>query len=119
MEHVAAYIIYIRTFYRTRTAYYNIIGRVNTVTAGTMSTQQIVPAILIHQGAGLTVDSDILLYVALHTLTGLRVELNEADITKVGTIGSPQATRGRIQQQTGVNGIAVFHTVRRCHLNSC
>ena len=119
MEHVTADIVYIGTFYRTRTAYHDIIGRVDAITAGAMSTQQVVPAVLVHQGAGLTVDSDIFFYVALDALTSLGVKLDETDITEVGTIGSPQTTSGRIQQQTGVDGVAVLHTVGRSHLYSC
>ena len=119
MEHVTTDIVYVGTFHRTRAAHHDIIGRVDTITAGAMGSQQVVPAIFIHQGAGLTIDGNILLYVALDAFASLGVELDEADIAEIGAIGSPQTTGSRIEQQTGVNGIAVLHTIGRSHLNSC
>ena len=63
-----------------------------------MSTQEIVPTVTVHEGTGLTVDSHVLLNVTLHTLTGLRVKLNETNITKVSAIGCPQTTCRGVEQ---------------------
>ena len=92
MEHVTTDIVKVWSLYRTRTAHDDIIGRVDTIAAGAMSTQEVIPTITVHQGTGLAVDGHILLNITLHTLTRLWVELDEPDITKIGAIGSPQTT---------------------------
>ena len=58
-----------------------------------MSSQEIVPTVAVHQGTGLAVDGYVLLDITLHTLTGLRIELDETDIAEVSAIGCPQTTR--------------------------
>ena len=82
-----------------------------------MGAQQIVPAITVNEVGGLAVDGDILLHVAFHALSRLRVKFDEADAAPIGTVGRPQTTCRRVEQQRGVNGVTVFHAVTACHLD--
>ena len=119
VEHVAAYIINIGTFNGARTAYHDIIGRVDTVAASAVSTQQIVPAILVDKVGSLAVNGDIFLLVTLYTETCLGVELNKTDGAKIGTVANPHTTCRRVEQYTWVNGILIFHTIAGADLDSC
>ena len=82
-----------------------------------MSTQEIVPTITVDKVGCLTVDSNILLYVTFHTLTGVRIDLDDADKAEICSIASPQTTRCRIEQQTRVDGVSILQTVGSCYLD--
>ena len=116
--HVTTNIIYIGSLDALRTSYDNIIGGVDTVAAGTVGTEQIIPAITVHQVRGLAVDSDVLLLVTLHAETGLRVEFDKTDRAEIGAIGHPQPTCRGVQEQTWVDGILILHTIGVADLHS-
>ena len=61
-----------------------------------MGSQQIVPAIAVHQVAGLAVDGDILLFVTFLPVSCLRVELNQSDGTEIRAVADPQTPRGGV-----------------------
>ena len=92
MKHIAADIVEIRSFDATRTAYYDIICRVDAVAASAVSAEQIIPTVAIDEVRGLAVDGDILLLVAADAGSRLRVELDEADGAEIGTVTDLQTT---------------------------
>ena len=92
VKHITANIVYIWSLYTARTTYYYIICRVDTIAAGTVCAQQIIPAIAIQKVCSLTVDSDILLLVTLYTESCLWIELYKTDGAEISTIACPQTT---------------------------
>ena len=116
VEHVTANIVEIRSFDTTRTAYYNIIGRVNTVATSAVSAEQVIPTVAVDEVRGLAVDGDILLLVAADTKSRLRVELDEADGAEISTVTDPQTTCGGVQKHARVDGVLILHTVRGADL---
>ena len=119
MVHIATNIVDVGTFNGARTAYHDVIGRVDTVAAGAVSTQQIVPAILVDKVGSLAVNGDIFLLVTLYTETCLGVEFDKTDGAKIGTVANPHTTCRRVEQYTWVNGILIFHTIAGADLDSC
>ena len=98
MEHVTAYVIEIGAFNTLGTAHHNIIGGVNTVAAGTMGTEQIIPPIAIHQVGGFAVDGDILFLITLYTKACLGIKFYQTDGAEIGTVTYPQTPRRRIEE---------------------
>ena len=47
----------------------------------------------------------------VETLARLRIELHQADITKVGAVCEPQLTDSRIEEDTGINRITVLDSI--------
>ena len=118
MEHITAYVVDVRTFDALGAADDDVIGGVDTVAAGAVGAEQIVPAVAIHKVGGLTVDGDVLLLVASLTEARLGIEFDEADGAEVGTVAHPQTTCGGIEQQTRVDGVLILHSVGIAHLDS-
>ena len=116
-QHVAPDIVKIWTSDAARTSYHNIIGRIDAIAAGAMRTKQIVPAITIDKVGGLTVDSNILRFIARTTCTGNWVEFDNADVSEISSITAPQASRGGVEQETCIDGIVVFESIGECHFN--
>ena len=117
VQHGASDIVDIRTFDRTRTAYDDIIGGIDPVTAGAVGSQKIIPAIMPDEVGSLAVDGDILLDIALHALARRGVQLYQANAAEISTIGNPQSSRRRVKKQAGVDGVAILHAVARSHFD--
>ena len=112
MKHIAANIVEIGSFDATRTAYYDVISRVDAVAASAVSAQQVIPTIAVDEVRGLAVDGDILLFVAADAESRLRVELDEADGAEIGTVTDPQTTCRGVQKHAWVDGVLILHTIR-------
>ena len=117
VQHVTAYVVKIRTFDALGTAYHNIIGRVDAVAAGAVGTEQVIPAVAIHQIRSLTIDGNIFFLVTFDTEPCLGIKLNQTDGAEIGAIAHPQTTCRGIEQQPRINGILILHTVRVAHLH--
>ena len=81
-----------------------------------MSAKEIVPAIVVDEVRSLTVDSNVLEFVAINTSTGLWVKLGKTDMTEVCAVREPKATCCWVEQHAWVNGIIVLIAVRSDNL---
>ena len=68
LEHVAAHVVEIRAGHAAGASADDVVGRVDTVAAGAMGAEQVIPAVLVHEGRGLAVDAAI---DALHRISEL------------------------------------------------
>ena len=116
--HVAAYIIDIGSLDALGAAHHDVIGGIDAIAAGAVGAQQVVPAIAVDEVGCLTVDGDVLLLVAAHAEAGSGIKLDETDGAEIGAIAGPQTTCGGVEQQTGVDGVLVFHSVGGTYLDS-
>ena len=117
MIHVAANVVDVRAFWALGTANNDVISGVHTVAAGAVGAEQIVPAVVVDEVGSLTVDGDVLLFVATLTETSSGVELDEADGAEIGAIAYPQTTCGGVEHDTWVDGVLVFHAIGGANLN--
>ena len=80
-----------------------------------MGAQQVVPAVLVHQGRGLAVDGDVDGLVAGDPLARFGIQLDDADGAEIGAVRAPEASGGGIEQEGRVDGPAVFVIPRPGH----
>ena len=92
-------------------AHTNVVCGVGAVATGAMSAQQVIPAVASHQSGGFHVDRDVHRLVAGDALSRLRIELNDANVAEIGSVTQPQPASGGIEQESGVDGIAVLNSV--------
>ena len=94
-------------------AHADVVGRVGAVAARAVSAQQVIPAVAIHQIGGFHVDGDVHRLVAGDAFSRFGIELDDADEAEIGSVGEPQPARGGIEQESGIDGIAVLDAVGR------
>ncbi len=116
-QHVAPNIIEIRTRNVARTPHHDIIRRIGTVTAGAMSAEKVIPSVAIYEIGSLAIYRHIYRLITLHALTRGRVELHDTDKTEIRAVREPQTSGSRVEQQSGINSIAILIIERTRHLD--
>ena len=99
------------------TTHHDVVGGVDAVAACAVSAEEVVVAIAVDEVRGLAVDGDVLLLVARCTETCLWVKLNEANGAEVCAVAHPKAACSRIEEDTWVDSVLIFHTIGIADLN--
>ena len=77
-----------------------------------MSAQKIIPAVVIDRVGGFAVNGDVDGLVAGDAMAGLGIELDDPDEAEVSPVGDPEPASGGIEQERGIDGVAVLDAVR-------
>ena len=78
-----------------------------------MSAKKIIPAVVVDRVGGFAVNGDVDGLVAVEVMARLGIQLDDPDEAEVSPVGDPQPAIGGIEQEPGINGVAVLDAVRR------
>ena len=115
-DHIPADIIQVWTRHIARAANYNIICRIHTVAACAVRTEKIIPSVAPDDGCCLAVYGDVYGLIPLDARSGQRIKFDDAYETEICTVCTPEASRNRIHEQTGIDCIAILVNLRRRYL---
>ena len=116
LDHVDAHVIDEGAVDRAGAAYADVVAGVRATAAAAMSSEQIVPAIVVHHVRCFAVDGQVARLIAgMKTLTGLGIELDLANIAKVRAIDEPKATGIGVEENTRIDSIRLLDTIGGGH----
>jgi hypothetical protein len=113
-EHVYAHVVHEGTGHISGTAHSDIVSGIGAGAAGAVRARKVVPAVIIEHYCGFAVDGNITgLVVRVNTFSRFGIQLDLADVAEEGSVHEIQAASDGIEEESRIDGIAVFDAVGR------